>query len=92
VLTGVSALATGAGGIPSTERNRLSGQWLATSWTETWLVVVSALVAFCAIGLYTRMAGLHTFSRMSAYDFAATPAIGSSLVTIAITDASSPTV
>jgi hypothetical protein len=62
----------GAGGIPSTERNRLSGQWLATSWIETWLVVISALVAFCAIGLYTRMAGLHTFSKMSAYDFPAT--------------------
>lgn len=63
-------------------------QWLATSWTETWLVVVSALVAFGAIVLYTRIAGLRTFSKMSAFDFAATLAIGSSLATIAITDAS----
>jgi uncharacterized membrane protein YcaP (DUF421 family) len=63
-------------------------QWLSTTWTQTWLVVVSALVIFLAVVTYTRVAGLRSFSKMSSFDFASTVAVGSTMATVAITDAS----
>ena len=63
-------------------------QWLSTSWTQVWLVMVSTIAIFAAVVLFTRLAGLRSFSKMSAFDFASTVAIGSLMATIAVTSAS----
>lgn len=52
---------------------------LWTTWTEVWLVVVSAIVMILATIVYTRMAGLRSFSKMSSFDFAVTVAMGSTI-------------
>ena len=62
--------------------------WLSTSWTQVWLVVVSTVAIFVSVITFTRIAGLRSFSKMSAFDFASTVAIGSLMATVAITDAS----
>lgn len=63
-------------------------QWLLTSWTQVWLVIFSTVVIFTAVIVYTRLAGLRSFSKMSAFDFASTVAIGSLMATVAITSSS----
>lgn len=52
-------------------------KWLAAEWTEMGLVLLSAVVIHSAIVAYTRLAGLRSFSKMSAADFAMTVAVGS---------------
>jgi uncharacterized membrane protein YcaP (DUF421 family) len=62
--------------------------WLSTSWTQVWLVVVSTVAIFASVITFTRIAGLRSFSKMSAFDFASTVAVGSLMATVAITQAS----
>lgn len=52
--------------------------------TEAWLVVVSAVGILLAVVLYARIIGLRTFSKMSAFDFAVTIAIGSAIGSVAL--------
>lgn len=63
-------------------------QWLATSWREAGLVVVSSVVIFIAVVGITRLNGLRTFSKMSSFDFSVTVATGSILATVAATSSS----
>lgn len=63
-------------------------QWLATSWREAGLVVVSSVVIFIAVVAITRLNGLRTFSKMSSFDFSVTVATGSILATVAATSSS----
>jgi uncharacterized membrane protein YcaP (DUF421 family) len=63
---------------------------LGTSWTELGVVALSTVLIFAAVIVATRMGGLRSFSKMSAFDFAMTVAVGSLLATIAVTDASLP--
>ncbi len=63
-------------------------QWLATSWQEAGLVVVSSIVIFIAVVAITRLNGLRTFSKMSSFDFSVTVATGSILATVAATSSS----
>jgi uncharacterized membrane protein YcaP (DUF421 family) len=53
-----------------------------------WLVALSTVGIFLAVITYTRIAGLRSFSKMSAFDFASTVAVGSMMATVAVTDAS----
>lgn len=51
--------------------------WITTTWEAAWMAVVSTVGIFIALILYTRIAGLRSFSKMSSFDFAMTVAIGS---------------
>lgn len=52
-------------------------KWLAAEATEVALVLLSCVVCYAAILVYTRIVGLRSFSKMSAADFAMTIAVGS---------------
>jgi len=62
--------------------------WLGTSVTELWLVVVSTLLILVAAIAAIRIAGLRALSKMSSFDFVVTVALGSSVATAAATSAS----
>ncbi|MCG6155066.1 DUF421 domain-containing protein [Rubinisphaera margarita] len=51
--------------------------WILTDWTEIQMTAISSVVFYIAIILFTRIAGLRSFSKMSAFDFAMTIALGS---------------
>ena len=52
-------------------------KWMFGHPDEIALVLISTLVTYAVILLYTRLAGLRSFSKMSAADFAMTVAVGS---------------
>lgn len=51
--------------------------WLFTTWGAVGDVALTALGIYVALIVYTRLAGLRTFSKLSGFDFAMTVAIGS---------------
>lgn len=57
---------------------------LTTSWETIALVVVSTCGVYLALVLFSRMAGLRSFSQMTNFDMAATIAFGSMVATTAI--------
>lgn len=52
-------------------------EWMMTSWSAVGLVLLSGLITYSAIILYTRIVGLRSLSKMSAADFVMTVAVGS---------------
>lgn len=52
-------------------------KWITAGWNQVPMVVLSGIVAYAAILLYTRLAGLRSLSKMSAADFVMTLAVGS---------------
>ncbi len=52
-------------------------KWTFASFDEIAMVVLSSIVTYAVILLYTRISGLRSFSKMSASDFAMTVAVGS---------------
>ena len=58
-------------------------EWLGTTWEEAALVVVSATCIYLAVLTYTRLAGVRSFAKMSAFDFAMTVAVGSLMAGVA---------
>ncbi|MBW3579223.1 MAG: DUF421 domain-containing protein [Actinomycetota bacterium] len=58
-------------------------KWLGTSWLELGLVVISTVGIFLSVIVYTRLAGLRSFSKMSSFDFAITVSFGSLMATVA---------
>ena len=54
-------------------------KWLAPSWTDVGMSLLSWVVIYVTIFALTRIAGLRSFSAMSAADFAMTFAVGSLL-------------
>lgn len=58
--------------------------WIATTGTAALMVVLSALGIYAVLLLFTRMAGLRSFSKMSSFDFAITVAMGSLVATVAL--------
>jgi len=52
-------------------------EWIQISGTQLLMILLSTIVVYSAILLYTRIVGLRSFSKMSAADFAMTIAIGS---------------
>jgi uncharacterized membrane protein YcaP (DUF421 family) len=59
--------------------------WITTTWHDAAMTVVSAGGIYLAVILYTRMAGLRSFSKMSSFDFAMTVAVGSLIATTVLT-------
>lgn len=57
-------------------------EWTTSTTDEILMVLLSAVVTFSVILLYTRMAGLRSFSKMSAAVFAMTVAVGSLFASI----------
>ncbi len=60
---------------------------LGASPTDVAVVVVSALLVYVGVIVATRIVGLRSFSKMSAFDFAMTVAIGSIVATVATANA-----
>ncbi|MEZ4501811.1 MAG: DUF421 domain-containing protein [Dehalococcoidia bacterium] len=60
-------------------------EWLWTTWREAGLVALSALLLYPALIVLTRLNGLRSFARLSAFDFAMTVAVGSALASAIIT-------
>lgn len=59
-------------------------EWLGASWGDLVMVVISTVAIYLAVIVYTRIAGLRSFSKMSSFDFAITVAFGSLMATIAV--------
>ncbi len=61
-----------------------------TFLTDPWITLVwvagSVVAAYAAVIVYTRIAGLRSFAKLSAFDFAATIAIGSMMASMAVLD------
>lgn len=51
--------------------------WIESTLTASLMVVLSTLGIYAALILFTRIAGLRSFSKISSFDFAITVAIGS---------------
>ena len=52
-------------------------EWLMSGWPEIVGVVATTLGIYVALVVFTRLAGLRSFSKMSSFDFAITVAFGS---------------
>ena len=52
-------------------------QWVLTSWPSALMVACSALIMYVGVIAYSRLAGLRSFSKMSAFDYIVTLAFGS---------------
>ena len=55
----------------------MDAQWLTSSATTFWMVLLSAIGIYIALLVLTRLTGLRSFSKMSSFDFATTVAFGS---------------
>lgn len=64
--------------------------WFGAEWATLGMVVLSTLGVYVAVLVYTRLAGLRSFTQMSGFDFAVNIALGSLMATTAVSD--SPTV
>lgn len=51
--------------------------WITTSFSSALMVIISTIGIYVALILFTRLAGVRSFSKMSSFDFAVTVAIGS---------------
>ncbi|MGB2926321.1 MAG: YetF domain-containing protein [Limnothrix sp.] len=60
-------------------------EWITTSATAVWMVVLKAIAIYLILLLFTRMAGLRSFAKMSSFDFAITVAMGSLLAATTLT-------
>jgi len=63
----------------------VAAEWLGTTWAAAGLVVVSTVGVYLAVLVCTRLAGLRSFAKISAFDFAMTVAIGSLVASVAVT-------
>lgn len=51
--------------------------WIVTTMSALLMVILSTVGIYLALIIFTRLAGLRSFSKMSSFDFAVTVAIGS---------------
>lgn len=51
--------------------------WINTTWSAVLMATLSTIGIYISLVLFTRIAGLRSFSKMSSFDFAITVAIGS---------------
>ena len=51
--------------------------WLVPSWSDVWIAMTTAVGIMFVVVFVARVAGLRTFAKMSAFDFASTVAMGS---------------
>ena len=59
--------------------------WITTTWTAAAMSVVTAVGIYLVTVVYTRLAGLRSFSKMSSFDFAITVAFGSVIASSVLT-------
>lgn len=59
--------------------------WIYTSLSSAFMVILSTFGIYFTLILFTRLAGVRTFSKMSSFDFAITVAIGSLIATTILT-------
>lgn len=62
----------------------LVSTWFGASWGAVAMAALSTVVIFIAVIVYTRIAGLRSFAKMSSVDFAGTIAIGSAIATASL--------
>lgn len=55
----------------------MDSSWITTSFSAALMVILSTVGIYLALILFTRLAGVRSFSKMSSFDFAVTVAIGS---------------
>lgn len=60
--------------------------WITTTWTAVLMASLSAIGIYVSLILFTRIAGLRSFSKMSSFDFAITVAIGSVIASTILSD------
>lgn len=60
--------------------------WILAGENPLWMVVLSVIGMYGALILFTRLAGLRSFSKISSFDFAITVAFGSILGAAILTD------
>lgn len=60
--------------------------WIVTSFQSVLMVILSTVGIYVALILFTRFAGVRTFSKMSSFDFAVTVAIGSLIASTILTE------
>lgn len=60
--------------------------WIITSFQSGLMVIISTFGIYLALILFTRLAGVRTFSKMSSFDFAVTVAIGSLIASTILTE------
>lgn len=59
--------------------------WLITSWSAILMVILTTIGIYITLIVYTRLAGLRSFSKMSSFDFAMTVAVGSLIASTILT-------
>ena len=52
-------------------------EWLFDGWDPIWKSMVTALIVYVAVILFSRIVGLRSFAKMNTFDFAITIAVGS---------------
>lgn len=57
----------------------MTSEWISAEFDEVAMVLLSSIVTYVAILVFTRIVGLRSFSKMQACDFAMTVAVGSLL-------------
>jgi len=57
-------------------------EWITTSPKTAMLILLSAVFIYLTLILFTRISGLRSFSKMSAFDFAMTIAVGSIMASV----------
>lgn len=60
--------------------------WITTTGSAALMVVVTTVGIYAALLLFTRMAGLRSFSKLSSFDFAITVAMGSVVATVILSE------
>lgn len=60
--------------------------WITTTATAVLMTLLSAAGIYLGIVVYTRLAGLRSFSKMSSFDFAITVAFGSIIAATVLTE------
>lgn len=60
--------------------------WIVTSYSAVLMVILSTIGIYITLILFTRIAGVRTFSKMSSFDFAITVAIGSLIASTILTN------
>lgn len=60
--------------------------WITTTGTAAFMVVLTTVGVYATLLLFTRVAGLRSFSKLSSFDFAITVAIGSVVATVILSE------
>ncbi|MDZ7691287.1 MAG: DUF421 domain-containing protein [Balneolaceae bacterium] len=63
----------------------MDSSWITTSFSTVLMVILSTIGIYVALIVFTRLAGVRSFSKMSSFDFAVTVAIGSLIATTVLT-------